>query len=137
MSQANQHYPAGGPGMLGTILRAMATVREQNLEPKHLKCATATWDAAKDASGLQHSAMAGSFESLFGVPVFIDDTIEPGKWEVGAGPRPQPEGCVDFSKDADTKCHQCGGPWCGECKAAMKGRHEHHPCHTCRNGDDW
>lgn len=47
--------------------------------------------------------------------------------------------CVDCSKTADAKCHQCGGPWCKECSEAMKSPRysEHHPCHTCRNGDDW
>lgn len=52
-------------------------------------------------------------------------------------PAAPPVQCVDCSKDADTTCHECGGPWCGECREGMKGRHEHHPCHTCRNGDDW
>ena len=46
--------------------------------------------------------------------------------------------CVDCSKQADTSCHQCGGPWCSDCSDAMKGRFgSHNPCHTCRQGDDW
>lgn len=49
--------------------------------------------------------------------------------------------CVDCDKDADLKCFRCGGPWCKECKEAMKAdpRYavDYYPCHTCRNSPDW
>lgn len=46
--------------------------------------------------------------------------------------------CVDCSKKADAKCHECGGPWCRECSEFMKSpvNSHHYPCHTCRNRSD-
>lgn len=54
-------------------------------EPKHLKCAQSTFDSAAARLPTAKPSDAAAFT---GIPIFIDDDLPHGRWEVGAGRRP-------------------------------------------------
>lgn len=81
--------PDDGPGMLGDVLRALAlNASSQRGEPRHAACSTATWESVERSAGLEGPSSADAFASLFGVPVYLDDDLELGVWEIRPGDRP-------------------------------------------------
>lgn len=81
--------PDDAPGMLGAVLRSIAEAGAARAGPQHVVTARVTWDAVEKSAGMYGSSSLEAFGSLFGLPVFIDDDVEPGRWDVRPGDRPE------------------------------------------------
>jgi len=79
----------GTPVVLTELIRAMEKIREMAYEAKHVKCSQATWNTVVDA--ISTVSGPGAATRLYGLPIYIDDDLPAGRWEVGAGRRPQPD----------------------------------------------